>query len=128
MPPTRGVAPRALDRGDAVLRDPARHRHAHRTEGASLRHGERPDPRRDALEPGAIIGRKARPRLCEVGAVVIQRRARQHVPEPLGVLAQGDLPVCPDGLDDARRGGASLGVEARAAAGQLGNRATGQQG
>jgi len=117
-----------LHRRNPVLRDPAGHRHAHRTERASLGHRERPDPRRDALEPDSIIGRKTRQRPRQLRAVVIQRRVRQHVSEPLGVLAQGDFPVCPDGLDDARRGGARPGVEARAAAGQLGDRATGQQG
>src|SRR5205823_160268 len=110
-----------------VLRDAAGHRYAHRTEGASLRHREPADPRGDALEPSALLGGKACHPPRQIGAVVIQRRARGHVPEPLGMLAEGDLPPLPDGLDDARRGRERLGVEARTPTGQLGNRAMGQQ-
>ena len=110
-----------------MLRDPAGHRHLHRTKGASLCHRERSDPRRNALEPDPIIRRKTGQGPRKLGALVIQGRTRQHVPEPLGVLAQGDLPPPPDVLDDARRGPERPGVEASAAAGQFGDFATGQQ-
>jgi hypothetical protein len=92
-----------------------------------LCHRERSDPRRHALEPDPIIRRQTGQGPRELGALVIQGRARQHVPEPLGVPAQGDFPPPPDVLDDAGRGRERPGVEARAAASQLGDPATGQQ-
>jgi len=52
-----------------MLRDPAGHRHLHRTKGASLCHRERSDPRRNALEPDPIIRRKTGQGPRELGAL-----------------------------------------------------------